>query len=203
MAMASATSGNYRYQLLEEGPGRPALAPRVTVLCPTGNAGRGLGVGAWGWQFTLPASKQVHDFYFHGDAGLTWYPRVKSIDSRSAGAATAPDVTLTSPYIAGSTVYRLKPMFNLMLESGHMAGRRGRMATVDVGLTVLAGFRTGWNIGDAQWHRRPCAALHVQRRHDLALACSPTRQLRSEGRSRKAGDDGGDPWQGHPPVRRP
>jgi hypothetical protein len=95
----------------------------------------------------------VHDFYFHGDAGLTWYPRVKSIDSRSAGAATAPDVTLTSPYIAGSTVYRLKPMFNLMLESlvtwqDAVAGP-GQTSTSAVTI-VSPGFRTGWNIGDAQ-----------------------------------------------------
>jgi hypothetical protein len=146
-------AANYRYQLLEEAPGRPALAPRVTVLCPTGNAGRGLGVGAWGWQFVLPASKQVHDFYFHGDAGLTWYPRVKSVDSRSAGPAAAPDVTLTSPYIAGSTIYRVKPMFNLMLESlvTWQAAVAGPGQTSTSAVAILSpGFRTGWNIGDAQ-----------------------------------------------------
>jgi len=146
-------AANYRYQLLEEAPGRPALAPRVTVLCPTGNAGRGLGVGAWGWQFVLPASKQVHDFYFHGDAGLTWYPRVKSVDSRSAGPAAAPNVTLTSPYIAGSTIYRVKPMFNLMLESlvTWQAAVAGPGQTSTSAVAILSpGFRTGWNIGDAQ-----------------------------------------------------
>jgi hypothetical protein len=144
---------NYRYQLTEEGQGRPALAPRVTVLCPTGNAGRGLGVGAWGWQFNLPASKQVNDFYFHGNVGMTWYPRVKSADSRSAGAQTAADVTLTSPFIAGSTIYRLKPMFNLMFESvvTWQDAVVGPGQTSTSALTILSpGFRTGWNIGDAQ-----------------------------------------------------
>jgi hypothetical protein len=43
---------------------------------PTGNQGRGLGVGAWGWQMNLPVSKQHRDFYFHGNVGMTWYPRV-------------------------------------------------------------------------------------------------------------------------------
>jgi hypothetical protein len=144
---------NYRYQLTEEGPGRPAMAPRVTVLCPTGNAGRGLGVGAWGWQFNLPASKQVNDFYFHGNAGLTWYPRVKSADSRSASPSAAPDVTLVSPFIAGSTIYRLRPMFNLMLESvltwQDAVTGPGKAATSTI--TILSpGFRTGWNVGAAQ-----------------------------------------------------
>ena len=60
---------NYRYQLTEEGPGRPAIAPRLTVLIPSGNQGRGLGVGAWGWQMNLPVSKQHRDFYFHGNVG--------------------------------------------------------------------------------------------------------------------------------------
>ena len=141
---------NYRYQLAEEGPGRPAIAPRATLLCPTGNAGRGLGVGAWGWQFNLPASKQVNNFYFHGNAGVTWYPRVRTTGT---GETSAPDVTLASPSIAGSVIYRLKPMFNLMLESAvswqdAVAGP-GRTSTST--LTILSpGFRTGWNVGDAQ-----------------------------------------------------
>jgi len=49
---------NYRYQLLEEGAGRPAIAPRLTLLMPTGSTARGLGAGAWGIQVNLPASKQ-------------------------------------------------------------------------------------------------------------------------------------------------
>jgi hypothetical protein len=141
---------NYRYQLTEEGPGRPAIAPRLTALCPTGNAGRGLGVGAWGWQTDLPVSKQVHDFYFHGNAGLTWYPRVQT---PASNGEPSPDVALVSPFIAGSTIYRVKPMFNLMLESlvtwqDAVAGP-GQTSTSAV--TILSpGFRTGWNIGDAQ-----------------------------------------------------
>lgn len=141
---------NYRYQLAEEGPGRPAIAPRATLLCPTGNAGRGLGVGAWGWQFNLPASKQLNNFYFHGNAGFTWYPRVKT---SGAGGASAPDVTLVSPTIAGSTIYRVKPMFNLMLESvvTWQEGVAGPGRTSKSTLAILSpGFRTGWNVGEAQ-----------------------------------------------------
>ena len=54
---------NYRYQLLEEGPGRPAMSPRVSLVIPSGDEERGLGFGGWGWQFNLPVSKQAGDFY--------------------------------------------------------------------------------------------------------------------------------------------
>lgn len=142
---------NYRYQLLEEGPGRPAISPRLTVLCPTGDAGRGLGVGAWGWQTNLPVSKQVRDFYFHGNAGLTWYPRVRT-DSGTAGVS-APDVALTSPFLAASTIYRLRPMLNVMLESvvTWQAAVDGPGHASHNTLTLVSpGMRTGWNRGETQ-----------------------------------------------------
>jgi hypothetical protein len=142
---------NYRYQLLEEGPGRPAIAPRLTVLCPTGNEGRGLGVGAWGWQMNLPVSKQHRDFYFHGNIGLTWYPRVHT--AVAGTTESAPEVALVSPTIAGSTIYRLRPMLNLMLESvltwqEGVAGP-GRTERLTVGV-LSPGVRGGWNLGDTQ-----------------------------------------------------
>ena len=142
---------NYRYQLMEEGPGKPAIAPRLTVLCPSGNQGRGLGVGAWGWQMNLPVSKQHRDFYFHGNVGMTWYPRVTTGTDGAGGSA--PDVTLVSPTIAGSTIYRLRPMLNLMLESYVTwqeaptgPGRTDRLAVS----VVSPGLRGGWNHGEAQ-----------------------------------------------------
>jgi hypothetical protein len=147
---------NYRYQLLEEGEGRPAIAPRLTVLAPSGSQARGLGAGAWGLQFNLPVSKQVHDFYLHGNAGLTWYPHAGTMLPPSPGAAPDGGGTreLASPFLAGSVIYRLRPMLNLMLESVVAwpeqfvaAGEtdRGRV-------TILSpGARGGWNHGDSQY----------------------------------------------------
>ena len=93
---------NYRYQLLEEKPGQPALAPRLTVLMPTGSTSRGLGTGAWGLQFNVPASKQVRDFYFHGNAGATWYPSATFTGASAPGGSPGDDrsCALTSPFIA-------------------------------------------------------------------------------------------------------
>ena len=142
---------NYRYQLMEEGPGKPAIAPRLTVLCPSGDQGRGLGVGAWGWQMNLPVSKQHRDFYFHGNIGMTWYPRVRT--GAGQDPVAAPDVTLLSPTIAGSTIYRLRPMLNLMLESyvTWQEAPTGPGKTDRLAVSVVSpGLRGGWNRGEAQ-----------------------------------------------------
>lgn len=47
---------NYRYQLLGDADAKVAIAPRFTVLLPTGNERRGLGSGGTGVQVMLPAS---------------------------------------------------------------------------------------------------------------------------------------------------
>ena len=125
---------NYRFQALEEGPGRPAFSPRVSVIIPSGrqlvNGGDG------GLQFNLPFSKQQQDFYFHWNAGLTWRPRGEKRD-------------LTTPFLSGSAIYRLRPMLNVMLESvlvwdpdeveGGIVERRGAF-------TLSPGLRGGWTL---------------------------------------------------------
>jgi len=125
---------NYRYQLLEEGPGRPAFAPRFTAIVPSGP--QSTGAGEAGLQFNAPFSKQRGDFYFHWGGGLTWLPRGGRAD-------------LTSPFLAGSTIYRLRPMLNLMLESvfERVASEElpGQVASTSV-LTISPGIRGGWTV---------------------------------------------------------
>jgi DtxR family Mn-dependent transcriptional regulator len=137
---------NYRYQALVEGPGRPAFSPRLSVVLPTGSSDRGLGMGSTGLQFNLPFSKQVGDTSWHWNAGLTWFT--------SVDAATQPqdEVSLVSPFLAGSGIYRLRPMFHLMLESvanfeQYPAEAGTARATF---FTLSPGARGGWNIGDRQ-----------------------------------------------------
>jgi DtxR family Mn-dependent transcriptional regulator len=144
---------NYRYQLLEEGPGRPAMSPRVSLVIPSGDEERGLGFGGWGWQFNLPVSKQVGEFYLHANAGVTWWPSLSTDQFPSGGFAPAEDVGVASPFLAGSAIYRLRPMFNLMLESVV----NWREQVVGPGATdrntsflISPGVRGGWNLGDKQ-----------------------------------------------------
>lgn len=142
---------NYRYQALTEGPGRPALSPRASLVVRRDDESTHLDEHAVGVQVNLPVSKQFRDFYFHGNAGLTWFPSASSALFPSLQAA--PDVSIVSPFIAGSVIVRVRPMLNLMLESvgqfeeyvdapGH-TGRRGVF-------TISPGARGGWNIGDQQ-----------------------------------------------------
>jgi DtxR family transcriptional regulator, Mn-dependent transcriptional regulator len=141
---------NYRYQALMEGPGRPAFSPRVSVVLPTGDVPRLRGSGSAGLQFNLPFSKQTGDWYWHWNAGLTWLPKADIL----AGGSLGPEATLnlTSTMLAGSGIYRLRPMVNLMLES---VLRFEELPDVDGTLretffTLSPGVRGGWNIGDQQ-----------------------------------------------------
>ncbi len=144
---------NYRYQLFEEGKGRPAMSPRVSLIIPSGDEERGLGFGGWGWQFNLPVSKQAGDFYLHGNAGVTWWPSRSTDQFPSVGFAPAEDVSVASPFLGGSAIYRLWPMFNLMLES--VVNWReevvGPSATDrNTAFVISPGVRGGWNLGDKQ-----------------------------------------------------
>ncbi len=140
---------NYRYQLWAEGPGRPAFAPRVSVILPSGDHAKGLGDGVTGLQVNLPFSKQRGAFYWHWNAGVTYLPGVSTSDN----SATGKDVTLLTPRVAASTIWQVRPMLNLMLEetlefqqsvSGPGAVSR------QVEFVLSPGVRGGWNIGDQQ-----------------------------------------------------
>jgi len=115
---------NYRYQLRKETAGGPAISPRLSVILPTGRESDELGGGTAGLDVNLPASKQFGDFYVHANIGYTWLP----------------DVQRTG-HIAGSGIWRVAPMFNLMLEG---------VVNVDESVTLSPGFRRGWNFGDRQ-----------------------------------------------------
>ncbi len=106
---------NYRFQALEDSDSQPAFSPRVSVILPTG---RPVDYGDRpGIQVNLPVSKQAGDFYLHGNAGFT---RLFGVESpiRLAVIGFVPEKRdLTSPTLAGSVIYRVSPMFNVLLES--------------------------------------------------------------------------------------
>jgi hypothetical protein len=110
---------NYRFQIAEGNAGSTAIAPRLSVIVPTGNAGEGLGAGHPGVQANLPVSKPFGNLYVHANAGVTWI--------RSFGSVTT---------LAGSGIWQATPMFHLMLEA---------VEQIDVqAFTLSPGFRRGW-----------------------------------------------------------
>jgi hypothetical protein len=134
---------NYRYQALQEGPRRPAFSPRLGLMLPTGReSDRSDHTGV---QVNLPFSKRAGDVYLHGNAGLSW------IDGVEIGNGSRTD--FTSPFLAASAIWRTTTMFHVMLEnviewaeSIDETGGVVRQRTV----TVMPGFRGGWNVGDGQ-----------------------------------------------------
>jgi hypothetical protein len=136
---------NYRYQLRQEAAGGPAVAPRISLIMPTGSTVNGFGSGVVGLQVNVAFSKQVRDLYVHWNAGWTWQPRIAL-----AGGGRE---SLTSPQLAASGIWRVLPMVNLMLESVAQFEEsldEGARTVTERIVTVSPGFRRGWNIGDRQ-----------------------------------------------------
>ena len=75
---------NYRYQLVG-GEGAVAIAPRLSLVVPTGSEAKGLGTGAFGVQVNLPVSVILAPrFVAHGNAG---WSATSGVDEYGAGAS--------------------------------------------------------------------------------------------------------------------
>jgi hypothetical protein len=80
------TALNYRYQLIGDGQAKIAIAPRLTVLMPTGDWKLGRGTGSFGLQTNFPVSIQHgRRLVTHWNAGATWIPRARNSQGQRAG----------------------------------------------------------------------------------------------------------------------
>ena len=132
---------NYRYQALYESVSTPALAPRISLILPSGSEEKGTGAGSAGYQLLLPISKIVTDrITLHGNAGLTSYFDVQGRRP-------------TSYLLGASAVYAVTPHFNLMLESlrewSENVDSAGRIEK-ERSYTVAPGFRYAFNLDAGQ-----------------------------------------------------
>jgi outer membrane putative beta-barrel porin/alpha-amylase len=134
---------NYRYQLVGDADATVAVAPRLSVILPTGDEAKGFGGGGWGFQGAVPLSVVVvkDRLVAHSNAGVTWTPRAK--DALGDEAAT------TSVYLAQSAVWLVRPMFNPFVEGvwtrdEQVAGPKSTVAGNSA--TISPGVRFGWNL---------------------------------------------------------
>ncbi len=99
---------NYRYQLVANK--KTAVAPRFSLLIPTGNFRKERGAGGVGFQFNLPVSVELsRKFVAHTNAGFTLTPRAKN---------TLGERARTLDYNLGqSIVWLAARRFNVLLES--------------------------------------------------------------------------------------
>lgn len=105
---------NYRYQLLGGSSDGLSVAPRASIILPTGDEDLGLGNDEVGYQLNLPISLGLERSAFHFNAGLTKVPGVRvGVDPLLPFEGR----TLDGYNLGGSAIYFLKPNFHLMLES--------------------------------------------------------------------------------------
>ena len=98
---------HYRYQIWLDPDHYTALAPRASVILPTGDADRGLGEDTVGAQFNLPFSTLLGpNAFLHANAGLTALP-----DAASAGGRD-----LIHYHVAASAIYAAHRNLHLLLE---------------------------------------------------------------------------------------
>jgi Putative MetA-pathway of phenol degradation len=93
---------NYRYQLVGDGETPLHVAPRLSVILPTGSEDEGRGAGSVGLQTNLPMSYVLSDAVAaHGNAGLTLDGESGDVDAN----------------LGASAIWRVHRSANLMLET--------------------------------------------------------------------------------------
>jgi hypothetical protein len=130
---------NYRWQAVGNGHAVVALAPRFTLLAPTGGTARG--VGGAGLQLTLPLSVALSDRgVWHVNVGGTWVP--------SARAAAGGYGELTSFAVGQSLVWLALPRFNFLVELLYTTTQLGTRAGQErlETLTLNPGIRAGFDV---------------------------------------------------------
>ncbi len=138
---------NYRWQAVGSGDTAVALAPRLTLLLPSGDAKRGLGAGGAGLQVNLPLSAVIADrLVAHLNLGGTYVP--SALDSDGG------DGPLTAFAMGQSLVWLAHPRFNVLAEvlytNSGIAGPRGadrvQTLTVNPGVRAALDFASGLQV---------------------------------------------------------
>ncbi len=99
---------NYRYQVRDRGG--VLVAPRATLVLPTGSARAGAGAGGGGLQTNLPLTLELSPHWAtHTNAGGTLVPHGRSPEGEATRSA---NVTL-----AQSVIWLAHPTFNVLVEA--------------------------------------------------------------------------------------
>ena len=133
---------NYRYQLVGNGEAEVAMAPRLSLILPTGNFRRELGFGAVGFQSQVPISLVLSRWFAaHGNVGVTWVPSARDAEGDRA--------RLLAPNLGASLVWLASPTWNLLCETvwarNEAVTGPGRIGKQTLFL-VNPGVRVAWNL---------------------------------------------------------
>lgn len=101
---------NYRYQLIGDGNAKWAFAPRLSLICPTGDSSVGRGAGGFGAQIGLPLSVVLtRKWVSHWNAGATLVPHAQDELGNQAFSA--------GYNLGQSFVWLAAPRVNFLLET--------------------------------------------------------------------------------------
>ncbi len=179
---------NYRFQLLS-GEGRVAMAPRLSLVLPTGDDRSGSGRGGLGFQTNLPVSLDLHrNWVLHLNAGFTATPRAR-LDAGSGRHGTVD--TVAGLAVVWLPTHSLNGVLELLHQSvAEVAADGGttRRASVVVnpGLRAALDFKSGLQVVPGvsfpiEWRggeRRVSLLLYLSFEHPL---WKPARTSASEG----------------------
>lgn len=130
---------NYRLQSRMENESGPAIAPRLSVILPTGDD-----LLEYGAQLNVPVSRQFGDVMLTANLGATMERHDYSLES----------VQLLSPHLAGSLIFRALPLFHLMVETVMTSEQTPPAVCCDTDRVktwiVSPGARGAFNFGDHQ-----------------------------------------------------
>jgi hypothetical protein len=100
---------NYRYQLAEGKRYGLFVAPRISLIVPSGNEREARGAGGTGVQVNLPITlEHSAKFVTHWNAGVTFTPSAKNALGHKAATRNY--------YGGGSIIWLFRPALNFMLE---------------------------------------------------------------------------------------
>jgi hypothetical protein len=137
---------NYRYQVVMQD--RVALAPRFSLILPSGDYKKGLGTDTLGYQVNIPLSVELSDkFVTHWNMGGTYTPHARDASGEKAN--------IRGFNYGVSLIYLATENFNLMLEaagtSTETAPLSGVKATestffINPGMRFALNFKSGLQI---------------------------------------------------------
>jgi hypothetical protein len=127
---------NYRLQAYFDEATLTAFAPRLSLVLPTGNVGRGFGDGTVGLQVNLPFSTALADrWYLHLNAGATWLPDADSAGGRSLWHAN----------LGASVIYAATSDLHFLVEAVGYVNDRGPADGHDFEVWLSPGVRKAFN----------------------------------------------------------
>ncbi len=138
---------NYRWQAIGNGETAVALAPRLTLLLPSGDASQGLGSGGAGLQINVPFSLALaKQFVTHVNVGGTYIPA-----ALASGGGHGPLTTFSA---GQSLVWLAHQRLNFLVEALYttteIAARAGlqrsQTLTVNPGLRAAVDFANGLQV---------------------------------------------------------